>query len=101
MKYHRGFSGDFVTEDGHNIRMTLSPNPSHLEFVNAVVLGRARAKQRLRGDTERKECVPILIHGDGAFPGQGVVAETLWYFTASSSIPAPCRSRVRRGSTRS
>jgi 2-oxoglutarate dehydrogenase E1 component len=75
VKYHRGYSGDFKTEDGHNIRMTLSPNPSHLEFVNSVVLGRARAKQRLRHDTERRQCVPILIHGDASFPGQGIVAE--------------------------
>ncbi len=75
VKYHRGYSGDFTTADGHNIRLTLSPNPSHLEFVNSVVLGRARAKQRLRQDTEREQCVPILIHGDASFPGQGIVAE--------------------------
>jgi len=77
VKYHRGYSGDFLTEEGHSIRMTLSPNPSHLEFSNSVVLGRARAKQRLRHDTERKTCVPILIHGDASFPGQGIVAECL------------------------
>jgi 2-oxoglutarate dehydrogenase E1 component len=77
VKYHRGFSSDFRTEDGHNIRIRLSPNPSHLEYVNSVVLGRARAKQRLRGDTERKACVPILIHGDASLPGQGIVAECL------------------------
>ena len=75
VKYHRGYSGDFPTTCGTNIRMTLSPNPSHLEFANSVVLGRARAKQRLRRDTERKRCVPILIHGDASFPGQGIVAE--------------------------
>jgi 2-oxoglutarate dehydrogenase E1 component len=77
VKYHRGYSGDFVTQDGQNIRMTLSPNPSHLEFVNSVVLGRARAKQRLRNDFDRTECVPLLIHGDASFPGQGIVAECL------------------------
>ena len=77
VKYHRGFSGDFTTEDGHNIRMTLSPNPSHLEYANAVVLGRARAKQRIRQDANREQCVPILVHGDGSFPGQGIVAECL------------------------
>ncbi|MDY7107038.1 MAG: 2-oxoglutarate dehydrogenase E1 component [Planctomycetota bacterium] len=77
VKYHRGFSGDFTTTDGHNIRMTLSPNPSHLEFVNAVVLGRARAKQRIRKDTNREQCVPILIHGDASLPGQGIVSECL------------------------
>jgi len=75
VKYHRGYSGDFTTEEGHTIRMTLSPNPSHLEFANSVVLGRARAKQRLRDDARRAQCVPILIHGDASFPGQGIVAE--------------------------
>ena len=77
VKYHRGYSGDFKTEGGDNIRMTLSPNPSHLEFVNAVVLGRARAKQRLRDDEGRARCIPVLIHGDASFPGQGVVSECL------------------------
>jgi len=75
VKYHRGYSSDHITRDGTNVRLTLSPNPSHLEFVNPVVLGRARAKQRLRYDTERSTCVPVLIHGDAAFPGQGIVAE--------------------------
>jgi 2-oxoglutarate dehydrogenase E1 component len=77
VKYHRGYSGDFKTETGENIRITLSPNPSHLEFANAVVLGRARSKQRIRKDTNREQCVPILIHGDASFPGQGIVAECL------------------------
>jgi 2-oxoglutarate dehydrogenase E1 component len=77
VKYHRGYSGDFETAAGRTIRMTLSPNPSHLEFVNSVVLGRTRAKQRLRGDVNREQCVPILIHGDASFPAQGIVAECL------------------------
>ena len=77
VKYHRGYSSDYRTVSGENVRLTLSPNPSHLEFVNPVVLGRARAKQRVRKDTDRVRCVPILIHGDAAFPGQGVVAECL------------------------
>ncbi len=77
VKYHRGYSSDHVTDAGHNIRLTLSPNPSHLEFVGPVVLGRARAKQRIREDANREQCVPILIHGDASFPGQGVVAESL------------------------
>jgi len=76
VKYHRGYSHDKTTASGHMVRLTLSPNPSHLEFANPLVLGRARAKQRLRGDTERRQCVPVIIHGDAAFPGQGVVAET-------------------------
>jgi len=75
VKYHKGYSGDFTTEKGETIRITLSPNPSHLEFANSVVLGRTRAKQRIRHDDERGQCVPILIHGDAAFPGQGITAE--------------------------
>jgi 2-oxoglutarate dehydrogenase E1 component len=75
VKYHRGYSSDHVTAGGETVHLTLSPNPSHLEHVNPVVLGRARAKQRLRGDTNREHCVPILIHGDASFPAQGVVAE--------------------------
>jgi len=75
VKYHRGYSSNFETPDGNMVRLTLSPNPSHLEFGHAVVLGRARAKQRLRNDTSRNQCVPILIHGDASFPGQGIVAE--------------------------
>jgi 2-oxoglutarate dehydrogenase E1 component len=75
VKYHKGYSGSFTTDRGETIRITLSPNPSHLEFANSVVLGRARAKQRLRHDDQRHQCVPILIHGDAAFPGQGITAE--------------------------
>jgi len=77
VKYHRGYSTDHACADGRTVRLNLSPNPSHLEFVNAVVLGRTRAKQRLRNDTKRRQCVPLLIHGDASFPGQGVVAECL------------------------
>lgn len=75
VKYHKGYSGEFPTDHGETIRITLSPNPSHLEFANSVVLGRARAKQRLRHDDQRGQCVPILIHGDAAFPGQGITSE--------------------------
>ncbi|MEM7229450.1 MAG: 2-oxoglutarate dehydrogenase E1 component, partial [Planctomycetota bacterium] len=75
VKYHRGYSSDHVTSGGDIVRLTLSPNPSHLEFGHSVVMGRARAKQRLRADTERVQCVPICIHGDASFPGQGIVAE--------------------------
>jgi 2-oxoglutarate dehydrogenase E1 component len=75
VKYHRGYSSDNTTTGGKPIRLTLSPNPSHLEFVSPVVLGRCRAKQRLGDDGKRRKCVPILMHGDAAFSGQGVVAE--------------------------
>ncbi|MEO6810664.1 MAG: 2-oxoglutarate dehydrogenase E1 component, partial [Isosphaeraceae bacterium] len=77
VKYHLGFSADHVTADGHNIHLSLTPNPSHLEAVNPVVEGRMRAKQRRFKDRDRKLGVPILIHGDAAFAGQGLVAETL------------------------
>jgi len=79
VKYHRGYSSTATTASGENVRLTLTPNPSHLEHVNPVTLGRARAKQRLRNDTQRTECVPILMHGDAAFPAQGVVAECFNY----------------------
>ena len=77
VKYHLGFSADHVTQDKHTVHLTLTPNPSHLEAVNPVVEGRTRAKQRRNKDKARKLGVPILIHGDAAFAGQGLVAETL------------------------
>jgi 2-oxoglutarate dehydrogenase E1 component len=77
VKYHLGFSADHVTAVGHQIHLSLTPNPSHLEAVNPVVEGRMRAKQRRFKDRDRKLGIPILIHGDAAFAGQGLVAETL------------------------
>jgi 2-oxoglutarate dehydrogenase E1 component len=77
VKYHLGFSHDHTTTDGHVIHLSLTPNPSHLEAVNPVVEGRMRAKQRRFLDRDRKLGIPILIHGDAAFAGQGLVAETL------------------------
>ena len=75
VKYHMGVSADREF-DGMNVHLTLNANPSHLEIVNPVVLGRVRAKQTQRGDTDRKKVMGILLHGDAAFAGQGVVAET-------------------------
>ncbi len=76
VKYHLGYKADKKTETG-NCQVTLAFNPSHLEAVNPVVLGMTRAAQRRRKDTkERKKVIPVLIHGDAAFAGQGVVAET-------------------------
>jgi 2-oxoglutarate dehydrogenase E1 component len=77
VKYHMGYSHDHVTRRGKPIHLSLSPNPSHLEHVNPVIEGIVRAKQDRRGDVERGEVVPLLIHGDAAFTGQGIVAETL------------------------
>jgi 2-oxoglutarate dehydrogenase E1 component len=77
VKYHLGFSADRVTAKGQSLHVTLTPNPSHLEAVDPVVEGRARAKQRRFDDRERTMGLPLLIHGDAAFAGQGLVAETL------------------------
>jgi len=77
VKYHLGFSSDRVNARGVKLHLSLSPNPSHLEAVDPVVEGRTRAKQTQFGDTERIWGIPVLIHGDAAFAGQGLVAETL------------------------
>jgi 2-oxoglutarate dehydrogenase E1 component len=79
VKYHRGYSGLRKLPDGRMIQLAMASNPSHLEAVNGVVEGRCRAKQRLRGDKQRTRVIPILIHGDAAVAGQGVVQETLNY----------------------
>jgi 2-oxoglutarate dehydrogenase E1 component len=81
VKYHYGASGTYTTHAGKNVKVSLSPNPSHLEYVNPVIEGRARADQTNREGPQITHdpslVVPILIHGDAAFPGQGIVAETL------------------------
>jgi 2-oxoglutarate dehydrogenase E1 component len=77
VKYHLGFGADRVNARGRKIHLSLTPNPSHLEAVSPVVEGRTRAKQLLFGDQERSLGIPLLIHGDAAFAGQGLVAETL------------------------
>ena len=77
VKYHLGAQGTHRAPDGSSLSIELAPNPSHLEFVNPVVEGMVRAKQDQRGDSTRVTALPILLHGDAAFAGQGVVAETL------------------------
>jgi len=77
VKYHLGYSNDWVTQAGDTIHMSLAFNPSHLEFVNPVAMGRVRAKQDRAGDRERERGLVVLIHGDAAFIGEGVVQETL------------------------
>ena len=81
VKYHHGAEGAYVTAGGKAITVSLSPNPSHLEYVSPVVDGRARAKQTQRRGREAHHdptaALPVAIHGDAAFAGQGVVAETL------------------------
>ncbi len=76
VKYHLGFSSDIVTPGGP-MHLTLAFNPSHLEIVNPVVEGSVRARQHRRRDRDGKQVLPVVIHGDAAFAGQGVVMETL------------------------
>jgi 2-oxoglutarate dehydrogenase E1 component len=78
VKYHLGYAQDRQTKSNHNIHIALSYNPSHLELVDPIVVGIVRAKQNYRGDhATRTRVAPILIHGDAAFCGQGIVHETL------------------------
>ncbi len=76
VKYHQGFSSDISTPGGP-VHLSLAFNPSHLEIVNPVVEGSVKARMQRRGDRKGKEVLPILVHGDAAFAGQGVVMETL------------------------
>ena len=76
VKYHNGFSSDLATRGGP-VHLSLAFNPSHLEIVNPVVEGSARARQERRGANGPREVLPVLVHGDSAFAGQGVVMETL------------------------
>src|SRR5207249_3768225 len=77
VKYHLGYARDYTTRSGRKVHVSLGSNPSHLEAVDPVVEGIVRAKQHYLGDTGRSGVVPVLIHGDAAFTGQGMVAETL------------------------
>ncbi|MBI3403958.1 MAG: 2-oxoglutarate dehydrogenase E1 component, partial [Acidobacteria bacterium] len=77
VKYHLGATGEYVTRSGHKLRMHLVSNPSHLEVVGAVAMGRSRAKQRRLGKNGHLKHLPIVLHGDAAFAGQGITAETL------------------------
>ena len=82
VKYHLGASSNRIFDD-IPVHISLTDNPSHLEAVDPVVLGQTRAKQYFHGDIKRNKVIPILIHGDAAFAGQGVVAECL----AMSGLP--------------
>ncbi|MBK7584240.1 MAG: 2-oxoglutarate dehydrogenase E1 component [Myxococcales bacterium] len=77
VKYHLGYSSDWQAANGRKVHLSLCFNPSHLEYVNPVVLGRVRAKQDRGGDTERDKKLGVLIHGDAAFAGEGIIQETL------------------------
>ena len=77
VKYHMGATGEYTTRSGAKLHIHLVSNPSHLEAVDPVTVGRTRAKQDRAGEGGRDQFLPLLVHGDGAFAGQGVFAETL------------------------
>jgi 2-oxoglutarate dehydrogenase E1 component len=77
VKYHTGATGDFITANGKTMHLHLASNPSHLEAVDPVVMGRARAYQERIGKLGKDQILPMIIHGDAAFAGQGIWAETL------------------------
>lgn len=77
VKYHNGYLSDIQTVDNQQLRIFLMNNPSHLESVDPVVEGFVRARQDILNDTKRQKVLPVLIHGDAAFAGQGIVTETL------------------------
>jgi len=77
VKYHLGFSRDYKTRGGLPVHLSLAANPSHLEMVNPVIEGMVRAKQAHAGDSRCSQVIPLLIHGDAAFSGEGIVPETL------------------------
>jgi 2-oxoglutarate dehydrogenase E1 component len=77
VKYHLGYSRDWSTLEGRSVHLSLCFNPSHLEFVNPVALGRLRAKQDRVGDSARERGMVLMIHGDAAFTGEGILQETL------------------------
>ncbi len=79
VKYHMGATGEYVTRSGAKIHIHLVSNPSHLEAVDPVTVGRTRAKQDRAGKDGTQKFLPLLVHGDGAFAGQGIIAETLNY----------------------
>ena len=79
VKYHMGATGDYVTRSGKKIHIHLASNPSHLEAVDPVTIGRTRAKQDRAGEGGKAKYLPLLVHGDAAFAGQGITAETLNY----------------------
>ncbi len=76
VKYHLGYSSDWLTMARHRVHLSLCFNPSHLEFVSPVAIGRVRAKQDRIGDAQREQILTLLIHGDAAFAGEGIVQET-------------------------
>ncbi len=79
VKYHMGATGEYVTRSGGKVHIHLVSNPSHLEAVDPVTVGRTRAKQDRTGEGGREKYLPLVVHGDAAFAGQGILAETMNY----------------------
>jgi 2-oxoglutarate dehydrogenase E1 component len=79
VKYHMGATGEYTTRNGGKVHIHLVSNPSHLEAVDPVTVGRTRAKQDRTGEGGREKYLPLLVHGDAAFAGQGILAETMNY----------------------
>jgi 2-oxoglutarate dehydrogenase E1 component len=79
VKYHMGATGEYITRSGGKVHIHLVSNPSHLEAVDPVTVGRTRAKQDRTGEGGKEEYLPLLVHGDAAFAGQGILAETMNY----------------------
>lgn len=79
VKYHKGFYSEVKTINGHHVRLTLAPNPSHLESVDPVVEGMVRGRQVLMNDELKLKVLPLLVHGDAAISGQGIVYETMQF----------------------
>jgi 2-oxoglutarate dehydrogenase E1 component len=79
VKYHMGATGEYITRGGGKVHIHLVSNPSHLEAVDPVTVGRTRAKQDRTGEGGREKYLPLLVHGDAAFAGQGILAETMNY----------------------
>jgi 2-oxoglutarate dehydrogenase E1 component len=99
VKYHLGTSFDRKYPDGRQVHLALLPNPSHLEAVNPLVVGRSKARMHLKGDEEGKKILPVIIHGDAAFAGQGVVYETMQmaeidFFQTGGSINIICNNQI-------
>jgi len=99
VKYHLGSSSDRIYPDGRKVHLTLLPNPSHLETVNPIVNGKARARMAIKGDVDGSTVMPVVLHGDAAFAGQGVVYETLQmanidFFTTGGTINIICNNQV-------
>ena len=99
VKYHLGYSRDHRTSAGRPIHLSLSSNPSHLEAIDPVVEGIVRAKQRYLGDDERRRVVPVLMHGDASFTGQGIVYEILAFselaaFTTGGTVHITVNNQI-------